>query len=495
MAGRSSGLAGWTAIFRSRHFAPNFSRCSLLAGSEFALHGLTQEQKDFFRQYTAQVEQDAQARQALHAFEAACSQQQSSIGTPTHGGLLASSQSLSAAPQPLAQASNASQTGFASHSVPHTPLKQFDSSMAGLSALSTPTISTGSLSLGGAPGMHHAATSIDASSALHSSSPMTPRQLLASAEQMGLLGLSSSLLSVHAPPPGQGVSGSSALPPPPPPSTPNAMMGIAGGPAAAGTPGSGAGGAAAGAGGSGGPQQGQLTMAFASALAQAATERGLDPGTLVQLLQNPKLVDVLLTKAGDLQQQAQHHGAPGQQVGRATFARVKASGLAGICARQGIWVGRDLLHTSAVLLCMCGTAPTEEAKFRLRHNCTKRAALCPAGSWYVDAGPGAASASSPATATPAQAAGAAEPHVGSGAWRVATPRRSRCRRNAALSAPTTTAAAAALAGRGRRPVLRRRAAAAPSRRLFWRRQRRQRGRRLGRQHGRRPWRWRRRQRQ
>ncbi|KXZ48957.1 hypothetical protein GPECTOR_24g247 [Gonium pectorale] len=177
----------------------------------------------------------------------------------------------------------------------------------GASALSTPTISTGSLSLG--PNVLNTAAVEQAASSLHNGSPMTPRQMLATADNM-LLMPSSSLINVHSPSPGQGQPGQGQPPPPPPPppSTPNHMMGMGGA-------GNGLGPSPGGSGGHGGASsQGQLTMAFANALAQAAAERGVDPGTLVQLLQSPKLVDVLLSKAGDLQQQQQQPQQQMQQV-------------------------------------------------------------------------------------------------------------------------------------------------------------------------------------
>lgn len=125
-------------------------------------------------------------------------------------------------------------------------------------------------------------------SALHVGSPLNAQQFLANTNDPHMLLIpGSSLLS--APSPAQ--LSAAAHPPPPPPSTPtNAMLGITS-----------LQGCGAGAGGQNGGQ-GQLTMAFANALAQAAMERGVDPSTLVQLLQSPKLMDVLLSKAGDLQQ-------------------------------------------------------------------------------------------------------------------------------------------------------------------------------------------------
>lgn len=149
------------------------------------------------------------------------------------------------------------------------------------------------------------ASAVDAaSSVLHNGSLVTPRQILGSAEHL-LMVPSSSLLNVHAPAPGQ--SPQSQVPPPAPPSTPNGMLGVGHG----GSPGN------VSAAGSNGTGQGHITMAFAQALAQGAealaqgaAERGVDTATLVQLLQSPTLViDVLLSKAGDLQlqQQQQQH--------------------------------------------------------------------------------------------------------------------------------------------------------------------------------------------
>ncbi|GIL61119.1 hypothetical protein Vafri_15516 [Volvox africanus] len=279
---------------------PEGQQALIFAGADFALHGLSQEHKELLRLCSQHVEQEREAQVRIQAYEAAAAS--STNGTPTHSGLLGQSQSLSPPPQTSQQAPSSQSSSFthSSVSVPHTPLKPFDSSLAGLgsSALSARTISTGSLSLAGAV-MSASAVDAATSSALHNSSPMTSRTMLSPADHM-LMVPSASLLSVHAPSPGQSTPGQA--PPPPPPSTPNSMLGV-GNSGPTGTPGaSGSGGAAGGAG------QGHLTMAFAQALAQAAAERGVDPATLVQLLQSPKLVDVLLSKAGDLQlQQQQQH--------------------------------------------------------------------------------------------------------------------------------------------------------------------------------------------
>ncbi|GLC51592.1 hypothetical protein PLESTB_000519200 [Pleodorina starrii] len=279
---------------------------SLFAGAEYALHGLSQEQKEIFRQYSQHVEQEREAQARIqHAFEAVAAS--SSGGTPTHSNLLGQSQSLSPPPPPAQQPPSSQNSSFthSSVSVPATPLP-FDNGLTGLggSALSTPTISTGSLSLAGAV---MGTSAVDAAtSALHNSSPMTPRQMLAPPEHM-LMVPSASLLSVHAPSPGQNPSGQ--VPPPPTPATPSNMLAVGnGGPS--GSTGAGGSGASAS-----GPGQGHLTMAFANALAQAAAERGVDPASLFQILQSPKIVDVLLSKAGDLQlqqQQQQQHAQMGQ---------------------------------------------------------------------------------------------------------------------------------------------------------------------------------------
>ncbi|GLI68585.1 hypothetical protein VaNZ11_013055, partial [Volvox africanus] len=279
---------------------PEGQQALIFAGADFALHGLSQEHKELLRLCSQHVEQEREAQVRIQAFEAAAAS--STNGTPSHSGLLGQSQSLSPPPLTSQQAPSSQSSNFthSSVSVPHTPLKPFDSSLAGLgsSALSARTISTGSLSLAGAV-MSASAVDASTSSALHNNSPMTSRPMLSPSDHM-LMVPSASILSVHAPSPGQSTPGQ--VPPPPPPSTPNSMLG-AGNSGPTGAPGaSGSGGAASGAG------QGHLTMAFAQALAQAAAERGVDPATLVQLLQSPKLVDVLLSKAGDLQlQQQQQH--------------------------------------------------------------------------------------------------------------------------------------------------------------------------------------------
>ncbi|GFR48619.1 hypothetical protein Agub_g10533, partial [Astrephomene gubernaculifera] len=263
---------------------------AMFGGADFGLHGFSQEHKELFRQYSQQVEQEREAQARMqHAFEAAAAS--SSSGTPTHAGLMGQSQGLSSAPQASQQASSQAAFTHTSASVPHTPLKPFDSALAGLgtSALSTPNISAGTISLP-TPAMN----TEGASSALHSGSPMTPRQLVSPGEHM-LLMPPASLLTVHTPSPGQMPQGHPHGPPPPPPSTPNSLVGI----------GSGGSGPSNGSRDGNNATQGQLTIVFANALAQAAVERGVDPGTLVQLLQSPKLVDVLLSKAGDLQQQQQ----------------------------------------------------------------------------------------------------------------------------------------------------------------------------------------------
>lgn len=266
------------------------------SGADF-FGGLTPEQKDeLLRQYTQHIEAERQhhERQARISFEQP--HPAPATSTPTHQSFLPQQQNMSS-PSPVQSAQQqSSQQPFGSSqqsaSVPHTPLKPYDSAIAGLSAsaLSTPSISTGSLSMANNVLANASGVDCPSQSALHVGSPLNAQQFLANATDPHMLLIpGSSLLSVHAPSPAQ--LSATAHPPPPPPSTPtNAMLGITS-----------LQGCGAGAGGQNGGQ-GQLTMAFANALAQAALERGVDPSTLVQLLQSPKLMDVLLSKAGDLQQ-------------------------------------------------------------------------------------------------------------------------------------------------------------------------------------------------